>query len=187
MKLRKYIQSIQEHLIITHSELLQWFDQEKEILDFKPQEDAWNILEILEHIGLTSHYLLILINKGRDKALRNIHNVDLKKELEEFHFDLGVLDNIGVFKSFKWVRPSHMVLNGDKSIWELKDTLIFQLNQCLNILATLENGEGLLYETTMSVDNLGKLNVYEYIYFLSQHARRHIQQMEHNKSIFNRN
>jgi hypothetical protein len=32
----------------------------------------------------------------------------------------------------------------------------------------------------MSVNELGKLNVYEYVYFLTQHARRHLTQMQDN-------
>lgn len=51
-------------------------------------------------------------------------------------------------------------------------------------LGRLKNGEGLLYETTMTVNDLGKLNVYEYIYFLSKHAERHIRQMEENRAEF---
>jgi hypothetical protein len=42
----------------------------------------------------------------------------------------------------------------------------------------------LLYQTTMSVNNLGKLNVYEYVYFLAQHARRHLTQMQDNAAEF---
>jgi hypothetical protein len=30
----------------------------------------------------------------------------------------------------------------------------------------------------MSVNNLGKLDVYQYIYFLSLHAERHLQQLK---------
>ncbi|MFD2875047.1 DinB family protein [Paenibacillus rhizoplanae] len=46
------------------------------------------------------------------------------------------------------------------------------------LLKELEDGEGLLYTTTMTVNNLGKLDVYQYIYFLCQHAKRHIVQMQ---------
>jgi hypothetical protein len=57
-----------------------------------------------------------------------------------------------------------------------------QLAQLLDCLHRLVQGEGLLYQTTMSVNGLGKLNVYEYLYFLSQHARRHLTQMQHNEA-----
>jgi hypothetical protein len=46
----------------------------------------------------------------------------------------------------------------------------------------MKNGEGLLYKTTMTVNELGKINVYEYIYFLSLHAQRHVTQMKKNES-----
>ena len=36
----------------------------------------------------------------------------------------------------------------------------------------------------MSVTNLGKLNVYEYSYFLAQHARRHLTQMQENAAEY---
>jgi len=37
----------------------------------------------------------------------------------------------------------------------------------------------------MTVDGLGKINVYEYIQFLSKHAERHIYQMQENKNELN--
>ena len=57
-----------------------------------------------------------------------------------------------------------------------------QLVQLLGCLSRLAKGEGLLYQTMMSVNGLGKLNVYEYIYFLAQHARRHLTQMQDNEA-----
>lgn len=45
----------------------------------------------------------------------------------------------------------------------------------------MKNGEGLICKTTMTVNELGKINVYEYIYFLSLHAQRHITQMKNNE------
>ena len=53
-----------------------------------------------------------------------------------------------------------------------------KLNDCLHLLSQIENGEGVLHKTTMSVNGLGKIDVYHYMYFLVQHARRHLLQME---------
>ena len=36
----------------------------------------------------------------------------------------------------------------------------------------------------MTVNGLGKINVYEYSYFLAQHARRHLTQMQDNAAEF---
>lgn len=64
----------------------------------------------------------------------------------------------------------------------VKTTTKNQCQQCLEHLNQMSNGEGVLLKTTMSVNNLGKIDVYEYIYFLAQHAARHIMQMEHVES-----
>lgn len=181
MEIRKYIQKIQIHLIDTHYKILGYFEENEKVKNYRPQNQGWTISEVLEHIALTSHFLLILIDKGSDKALRNIKNLSLEEELQKFHYDLSKLNEIGIHKSFEWLRPEHMEPKSDKTELELKDILILQLNRCLSYLEKLKNGEGLLYKTTMTVHNLGKINVYEYIYFLSKHAERHISQIEMNK------
>ena len=52
-----------------------------------------------------------------------------------------------------------------------------QLTECLDWLDQLSQGAGILYKTTMTVNDLGKINVYEYLYFLAMHIRRHLMQM----------
>ncbi|WP_172826865.1 DinB family protein [Flammeovirga sp. SJP92] len=168
----------------THSNILDWFEEKEEIKHYKPIDNGWTIAEILEHIALTSHFLMILIDKGTDKALRNIKNLSLEESVNTFDGDLDNINEIGIHKSFDWIRPKHMEPKGEKSEWEIKDEMISQINTCLNQLEKLKNGEGLLYKTTMSVNELGKINVYEYIYFLSKHAERHIQQMQENKEEY---
>ncbi|MGO4376028.1 DinB family protein, partial [Paenibacillus sp. MCAF20] len=88
------------------------------------------------------------------------------------------LEQIAKHKSFEWIRPEHMEPKGDKSIIEVKTLLAEQINECKDILHEIPNGEGTLYKTTMTVNNLGKIDVYQYIYFLCQHARRHVTQMQ---------
>ncbi len=185
-KLDKYILKIQEHLIETHAAVLGWFNEPEEIKQYRPKSGGWTIIEILEHITLTSHYLLILIEKGAKKALKNIHNLELEEEVENYHFDLSRIDPIGVHQSFDWIRPEHMEPTGEVEEFKIKIVVMGELSRCLNLLRILEGGAGLLYKTTMTVNDLGKLNVYEYIYFLSKHAERHIQQMEKNKQEFRR-
>lgn len=182
--INNYIQEIQLHLIRTHAELFEWFNIEEAVKAYRPKDLGWTIAEVLEHIALTSHFLMILIDKGADKALRNVKNLSLDELKAAFEYDLGKIDEIGIHKSFDWIRPEHMEPKGEKSDWEIKNEMITQVNRCLNHLEKLKNGEGLLYTTTMTVNALGKINVYEYIYFLSKHAERHIQQMKENKLEF---
>jgi hypothetical protein len=46
------------------------------------------------------------------------------------------------------------------------------------LLNKIQNGEGVLQTTMMSVNNLGKIDVYSYLYFLAKHAERHVSQMQ---------
>ena len=182
MKLKSYIQAIQIHLINTHLKIIEWFNEPNEIKSYKPDDGGWSISEILEHIALTSHFLLILIDKGSKKALKNISDLSIDELLKTEELNLEKIDRIGMHKSFDWIRPEHMEPTGEKEEYEIIDQLISQLNRCLNQLDLLKNGEGLRYKTTMTVNGLGKINVYEYIYFLSKHAERHIYQMQENKN-----
>lgn len=178
------LQEIKEFLNITFQEIDLWFDQEEGLREYQPLKGGWTINQILEHIFLTSHYLLILISKGSKKALKNASGLNLSEELKNYTFHRGKLTEIGIHQSFEWIRPEHMEPKGQNKISDTRNHLKEQLNQCLEYLETLKNGEGALYKTTMTVNDLGKIDVYEYIYFLGQHARRHITQMEKNKTEY---
>ncbi|HMQ60710.1 MAG TPA: DinB family protein [Flavilitoribacter sp.] len=184
MNVSDYIQQIRSHLVQTHTDVAAWFEEDDDIRAYRPKDQGWTINEILEHIALTSHFLLILIGKGVKKALRNSQNSDLGLAMDQFENRLDQMAEIGRHKAFSWIRPDHMEPKGEKSQAEVKEELTGQLERYLNYLDQLKNGEGLLYKMTMSVNDLGKINVYEYIYFLSLHAERHIRQMEENKREF---
>lgn len=182
MSIKEHITEIKSHLIKTTAEILPWFEKEERIKNYRPLDGGWTIQEILEHISLTNYFLLILIEKGSKKSLKNVQGKDLKEELANYHFSLEKLSEVGILHSFEWIRPVHMEPKGEMTNLEIKIKLIDQLGSCLNFLDVLNKGEGLLYTTTMTVNDLGKLNVYEYIYFLSKHAERHISQMTENES-----
>ena len=50
--------------------------------------------------------------------------------------------------------------------------------ECLKLLNQLRHGESSLCKVRMSINDLDKIDVYQWLYFLAQHARRHVQQME---------
>lgn len=158
-----------------------WFDKPVALRQFRPSNNGWTIDEILEHISLTSHFLLKLIDKGADKALRNVNNLDLAQELAQYVFERNKLDEIGLYKSFEWIRPEHMEPTGTADMTEIRRLIQTQRDRCLEWLDKMPNGEGVLYKTTMSVNDLGKIDVYQYIYFLALHAKRHLEQMERNE------
>ena len=171
-------------MVDTFSTIDKWFDKDDNLRHYRPRNGGWTIDEILEHIGLTNHFLLILIDKGTNKALQNIHQLDLTTELEHYSFHWNELKEVGLHKSFPWIRPEHMEPTGSKSLKEVRNQLKEQVTHCLTNLDKLKNGEGILYKTTMTVNDLGKIDVYEYIYFLAQHGQRHVMQMQKNEEEY---
>jgi len=161
-----------------------WFDKEEAVREYQPRGGGWSVNQILEHIGLTNFFLLKLIRRGTQKALLNTRNLDLNTELAAYEFHREKLTEIGIHRSFDWIRPEHMEPRGEKSLSEVRQQLYEQLAECLDCLEQLSHGKGVLYRTTMTVNGLGKIDVYEYLYFLAQHGQRHITQMQRNEQEF---
>lgn len=176
----RFIQHIKTHLKNIFSEVDSWFDADKATIEYAPMSKGWSVHQILEHIYLTNFYLLILIEKGVRKAVRNDKGLDLRFELDNYNFNKATMEKIGEYGAFIWPRPEHMEPKGERELTEIRKLISQQVKQCLDYLELMKNGEGLLYKTTMTVNDLGKINVYEYIYFLSLHAQRHIVQMKNN-------
>jgi len=184
MDIAPLINEIRQYLVSTFDTIDTWFDKEENLRTYRPANGGWTVNEVLEHIGLTNHFLLILIDKGTTKALQNIHKLNLAEELEHYAFHRDKLDEVGLHLSFTWIRPEHMEPAGTQPLDEVRQLLHAQVDRCLDNLVKMKNGEGVLYKTTMTVNDLGKIDVYEYIYFLAQHGRRHITQMEKNEVAF---
>lgn len=172
-----WIHGIEDELKQTQSELHIWFDREPALLAYIPRE-GWSVPQILEHVSLTQHYLLILIRKGRARALELAAKPGkLETALSEFRPDAARLDAIADPGAFEWMRPEHMEPTGTADLAEVSGKLDVQFAECRQALFDLGRGEGLLYLTTMTVNGLGKLNVYEYVLFLCKHAQRHVEQL----------
>lgn len=184
-EIKQTIQVIDHELIQTLNAYQEWFELAPDVLSFKPRA-GWSIEQNLEHVTLTNHYLLILIRKGQRKALELSAKKDMTAQLESYRFNLRVLDAIAEHNSFNWIRPEHMEPRGEKQLTEVRSLLAEQMNECRSLLKEIDQGQGILYQTTMTVNNLGKIDVYQYIYFLCQHAKRHLMQMQKVKEEYDR-
>ena len=109
---------------------------------------------------------------------------DFSRLLVNYDLDWVKLGQIGEHKSFEWNRPEHMEPAGTVNMTDIRNKLHQQLIECLECLKQLQNGEGVLCKTMMTVNDLGKIDVYHYIYFLAQHAKRHLAQMNKIKNEF---
>jgi len=176
--IKDVIKRIRTEMVDVFRDMDRWFDKDDRLLNYNPPNGSWSVRKILEHVSLTNHFLLVLIRKGTNNALRNAATNSFQELNEEYEFNWIGLISIGNHMSFQWHRPEHMEPSGQISMKDVKTRLDSQLKECLNYLDQMPNGEGTLYRTMMTVTNLGKIDVYHYIYFLVQHAKRHITQMK---------
>lgn len=177
MSIEITISKINRELISAFAVLDSWFDRSEALLRQR-SSSRWCPAEILEHVMLTNHYLLILIEKGSSKALKLAGEIDLAHEVKQYQFDSGALEAIGEPGSFAWERPEHMEPTGSRPLAEVREALRNQLYRCLCQLDMLCKGQGIAYRISMSVNGLGKLDIYQYIYFLALHVKRHLRQLE---------
>lgn len=172
------INRIKNELIRAFDDLFYWCKSDDQLLDHHPSNNGWTIRQILEHISLTNHFLLILIRKGTVKSIEKASSTDYSDLLVNYDLDWEKLKMIGEHRSFEWNRPEHMEPTNEIPLSDVKIKLEQQLQECISLIDQISNGEGVLYKTMMSVNNLGKIDVYHYIYFLVQHINRHLRQME---------
>ena len=62
--------NLKRELIRTFAVVDEWFDKGHPLRCYKPSSGGWSVNEVLEHVMLTSHFLLIIIEKGTVKALQ---------------------------------------------------------------------------------------------------------------------
>jgi hypothetical protein len=177
MSIEITISKINRELISAFAVLDSWFDRDESTLCHK-NTGRWSIADTLEHIMLTNHYLLMLIEKGSKKALRAAAEKDLTPLLADYKLDNPALEQVAEPGLFQWHRPDHMEPSGARPLAEVRTELRQQLYRCLCQLDLLCHGQGIAYRMTMSVNQLGKLDVYQYIYFLALHVKRHLRQLE---------
>lgn len=171
---RATIATVRDTLTSVFAEVDAWFDRPAEVRAFRPPDGGWTIEEVLEHVTMTNHYLLLVIRKSTAKALTRAARGEPVGDGES---DLELLEPIGVRGSFHWPRPDHMVPTGSVSSEVVRSLMKAQVRECLSLLESLGGGEGSLHRVRMSVNDSGRLDIYQWLQFLALHARRHLAQM----------
>jgi len=132
--------------------------------------DAWTMDEHLEHVSLVNHFLLLTIGKGVATALRRART----QPVPPGESDLLRLAPIADPSAFPWEPPGHMIPSGTKAVADVRALLNTQHGYCRALLERVGNGEGRLCSFSMSVYDLGRLDMYQWLYFLTQHTRWHL-------------
>lgn len=174
MRYQKTILRVRSDLIEVFDLLDTYFDLPQKMRHQQPASNGWSIDEILEHITLTNHFLMITLKNSRDKVLRRAKTQPIRDD----ESDLNNIQIISDPDAFDWIRPEHMEPTRTKSVIEIHEIMKQQSQECLMILDQIDDGEGSLHRVRMSVQDLGKLDMYQWLYFLVQHAKRHTVEIE---------
>ena len=173
MKSEQTVERVRCELQATFAAVDSWFDIEPQTRAYLPQT-GWSIDQVLEHIALTNHFLMLTLEKQILIAEKRAQ----KMPIPDDESDLDLLNPIGERGSFGWERPEHMEPTGKPSSTEIRQQLTAQRDRCLDSLQRIKGGIGSLVLITMTVNNLGKIDLYQWIFFIAKHAQRHLQQME---------
>ncbi len=169
-KLPKELKMVYDTITEAANRLDGWFSIREDILNMKPLDGSWSIAENLEHVSLTNHYLLIIIDRHLQKAIDKSTSLDLE---QSGHIRFNEIEEIRDRNKFEWKNPKHMTPTGGLPLHDVQEKLQNQFAQCCEMISRTSKGEGFLVQVNMSVNNLGKMNMYEWLYFLAQHALRH--------------
>ncbi|MEX6691093.1 DinB family protein [Danxiaibacter flavus] len=178
---------IKDEMFITFNDVMKWFNAGDAMMQYRPANGGWTIAEVLEHITLTNFYLLLLIRKAALKSLQHSMENDYRDMLQSYEFDWEKMQVVSNRDAADWTTPEQMIPSGTVAAGDIKATLRRQLVECLGLLDDLKKGEGVLQTTMMNVYGLGKIDVYQHIYFLVQHTKRHIGQMRAIRNEFEEN
>jgi hypothetical protein len=151
-----------------------WCSRSPEILALVPKDVGWSIQLILEHVGIVNRFLMLTLDKGVDLAVRRAERLPIPERESE----LSILTEIADPDAFDWRPPEHMIPSGKVSLGEVRGVLATQHKVCRRLLEKMAHGEGFLHTVQMSVRDLGRLDMYQWFWFLLMHARRHLAQME---------
>lgn len=156
-----------------------WFERDPSLRGHQPSFGGWTADQVLEHVTLTNHFLLLTLAKWVRIAERRRQRGSVPEIADPgAESDLTRLEAIGRRGSFSWACPAHMEPTGVPTSQEVRLTLLRQRDECTALLGRMENGAGALCRIRMSVHHLDKIDLYQWLAFLLQHQRRHLMQLE---------
>jgi len=171
---RETILALGELLRARFAAVRAWLEVDEATWNRRASPDAWSVGEIVEHVALTNHYLLILVRKLRATARKRAARGD---PVDPAPPRFEHLDRIAS-RDFRWERPEHMAPTGRASRADLRAKLAEQEDECLAALRELPAGEGSLHRIRLSLlREDDRLDLYQFLHFLGLHLERHLAQL----------
>ena len=111
MSYQQTIDHVKEALTNVFDRIDKCFQLPLHVRQYRLTDDEWSIDEILEHVTLTNRFLMLVIRKSRDKALRRAKI----QAIPDGESELRDIANIAHPDAFPWIRPEHMEPTGETS------------------------------------------------------------------------
>jgi hypothetical protein len=152
-----------------------WLAAEEALWAQRPAPQAWSVAEVLEHVTLTQHFLLLLSEK---LARRGLARAARGATPPAVPASTAALDALAA-REFRWEHPEHMAPTGSATRAELRQRLRDQTARALALLDSVPRGEGALADARMGAID-ARLDAYGFLHLYALHAERHLAQLERN-------
>lgn len=142
----------------------------------RPAGGAWSGAEVLEHVALTNHFLLILVDKIAARCRARVARGEVwPAHPPAFEILRGLAS-----RETSWDAPAHMLPTGAVAPAEAARRLADQGRRCAALLEELAFGEGTLHRIRMSMvgGEDDRLDLYQFLELLRLHAERHVAQVD---------
>lgn len=144
-------------------------------LDKHPADGGWSAREVLEHVALTDHYLLILARKIADKSAQRVARGEPWPAHPPRFTHIAFLGE----HATPWMNPEHMTPNKELAVAEIVRRLREHRSTCIELIDAAPEGEGSLHRIRMSmVQEDDKLDLYQFLALIAVHAERHYRQIQ---------
>jgi hypothetical protein len=170
--------NLRRELIRTFAVMDEWFDKTNSLRRFRPSDKGWSINDVLEHVMLTNHYLLIIVDRGRAGAWKKSEALSTTTVVSDYSLTTPALQELTDPEATAWQCHEHHQPLGKRLPSEIRRELRNHLERCLVTLEMLPKGEGALHQTPVAFNDIGRLDIYQQLYFIVLHAQRHLHQMK---------
>lgn len=162
-------------------ELEAWLAAPEPLWSSRPEPQAWSVAEVLEHVALMQHFVLLLVEKLAARGLARAARGGVPPQEPA---SSGALDALAS-RDFRWERPEHMAPLGRTTREELRERLREQTRRALAVLERTSRGEGALADARMGAID-ARLDAYGFLHLMALHAERHLAQLERNARALRR-
>ena len=175
MRYQDTVQRIRLAVKESFARVYPWFEQPENVLHYEPANGRWTIIEALEHIALILPDMLSILERDRVKALWDAQFCPIYDR----ESDLDKVDAINYRLLFDWPRPAHP--KAEKLPLErVRGRIRWGEAKCIWVLERCPNGEGSFCQTSIFVEDFGRCDLYQWIYFTARQVSDLASRMEEN-------